>query len=50
MVTGIDQFSRNMFRDTPQSFVFDGIALVLAQEAISIGAVELNPEQYKEAA
>lgn len=34
----LDQFSRNMFRDTPQSFSFDGIALVLAQEAIAIGA------------
>lgn len=34
----LDQFSRNMYRDTPQAFSFDGIALALAQEAISIGA------------
>ena len=33
----LDQFSRNMFRDTPQAFAYDGIALVLAQEAIALG-------------
>lgn len=31
----LDQFSRNIYRDLPESFAFDGIALVLAQEAIS---------------
>lgn len=31
----IDQFSRNIFRDQPESFAFDGIALTLAQEAIA---------------
>jgi uncharacterized protein (DUF924 family) len=30
----LDQFSRNIFRDKPQSFAYDGMALVLAQEAI----------------
>ncbi len=30
----LDQFSRNIFRDTPLSFSFDGMALVLAQAAI----------------
>lgn len=30
----LDQFSRNMFRDTPQAFAWDTLALVLAQEAI----------------
>jgi len=34
----LDQFSRNMFRDTPQSFSNDSLALALAQQAISIGA------------
>jgi uncharacterized protein (DUF924 family) len=34
----LDQFSRNMFRDTPQSFACDTLALALSQEAISIGA------------
>jgi uncharacterized protein (DUF924 family) len=30
----LDQFSRNMFRDLPESFAHDSLALVLAQEAI----------------
>ena len=30
----LDQFSRNMFRDTPQAFSYDTLALVLAQEAV----------------
>lgn len=30
----LDQFSRNMFRDTPAAFATDTMALVLAQEAI----------------
>jgi uncharacterized protein (DUF924 family) len=33
----LDQFSRNMFRGTPQSFMYDGMALILAQESISQG-------------
>ena len=40
----LDQFSRNMYRDTPQAFACDGIALVLAQAAIAVGADKaLNP-------
>ncbi|MDX1695484.1 MAG: DUF924 family protein [Ketobacteraceae bacterium] len=34
----LDQFSRNMFRDTPWMFMWDGMALVLAQEAVNTGA------------
>ena len=30
----LDQFSRNMFRDTEQAFAYDTLALVLAQEAV----------------
>lgn len=30
----LDQFSRNIYRDTPLAFAFDSLALVLAQEAI----------------
>ncbi len=30
----LDQFSRNVWRDTPRAFSQDGMALVLAQEAI----------------
>ena len=33
----LDQFSRNMFRDTPRSFAGDALALSLAQEAINAG-------------
>ena len=33
----LDQFSRNMFRDKPQSFAYDSLALALAQSAISCG-------------
>ncbi|MBV1790162.1 DUF924 domain-containing protein [Marinobacterium sp. D7] len=34
----LDQFSRNIYRDKPEAFAWDGMALVLAQEAVSIGA------------
>lgn len=33
----LDQFSRNMYRNTPQAFSQDPLALALAQEAISLG-------------
>lgn len=33
----LDQFSRNMFRDTPASFASDTQALNLAQEAVRVG-------------
>lgn len=33
----LDQFSRNIHRDTPQAFAQDGMALVLAQELIRSG-------------
>ena len=29
----LDQFSRNIYRDTPQAFAYDGMALILAQSA-----------------
>jgi len=42
----LDQFSRNMFRDSPLSFVYDPLVLALAQEAISVGADKvLSPVQ-----
>jgi uncharacterized protein (DUF924 family) len=34
----LDQFSRNMFRNSPLSFAHDALALALAQEAIAVGA------------
>lgn len=40
----LDQFSRNMFRDSTLSFAQDALALALAQEAVSVGADKaLNP-------
>ena len=33
----LDQFSRNMFRDTPDAFASDALALCLAQHAIDKG-------------
>lgn len=33
----LDQFSRNIFRQQPESFAYDSLALVLAQFAISKG-------------
>lgn len=42
----LDQFSRNIYRDSPQAFAADGMALALAQEAISAGAEQaLTPQQ-----
>jgi uncharacterized protein (DUF924 family) len=34
----LDQFSRNMFRESAQAFAQDGMALVLAQEAVAARA------------
>ena len=42
----LDQFSRNMFRDQPESFSCDPLALALAQEAISIGADKQLSDQH----
>ena len=36
----LDQFSRNIYRDTPESFAYDPMALVLAQEAVSVGILD----------
>ena len=42
----LDQFSRNIFRDTPRSFAQDALALVLAQELVALGHDQrLTPEQ-----
>ncbi len=34
----LDQFSRNLFRNSAKAFAQDGMALVLAQEAVHVGA------------
>lgn len=42
----LDQFSRNIFRDTPFAFAQDPLALALAQEAVNQGLdQQLTPEQ-----
>jgi len=37
----LDQFSRNMFRDSPLAFKFDSLALSLAQNAVASGLDKL---------
>ncbi|UJB64536.1 DUF924 domain-containing protein [Acidovorax sp. YS12] len=34
-IVALDQFSRNVWRDTPRAFAQDGMALVLAQELVA---------------
>ncbi|ART79149.1 hypothetical protein CBP12_02465 [Oceanisphaera avium] len=42
----LDQFSRNLFRDSPQAFAADAMALALAQEAIRAKAdQQLTPAE-----
>jgi uncharacterized protein (DUF924 family) len=42
----LDQFSRNMFRDTAEAFAYDAMSLTLSQEAVTCGAdLELKPQQ-----
>ena len=36
-VIALDQFSRNIYRGTPEAFAYDGQALVLAQVAVARG-------------
>lgn len=43
----LDQFSRNVYRDTPAAFAQDAMALVLAQEAIRAGALQQLNEQER---
>lgn len=37
----LDQFSRNIFRNRPQSFQYDSLALVLSQSAVLVKADQL---------
>ena len=42
----LDQFSRNLHRDSPRAFAADPLALALAQSAVAIGAHrELDPRR-----
>jgi len=45
----LDQFSRNIFRDTPRAFAQDALALVLAQELVASGqdrSLPLNQRSF----
>lgn len=42
----LDQFSRNMFRDTAEAFAYDPVALVLSQVSVEIGDDQrIDPSQ-----
>jgi len=42
----LDQFSRNIYRNTPRAYAQDSMALVLSQEAVAAGALaELSSEE-----
>ncbi|RUO66454.1 Uncharacterized conserved protein, DUF924 family [Pseudidiomarina planktonica] len=43
----LDQFSRNIYRDQPESFAQDPMALVLAQEAVAGGVHKQLPQQQR---
>ncbi len=43
----LDQFARNMFRDTPQAFAQDSFALSLAEEAVRAGDDKKLPPQQR---
>jgi len=43
----LDQFSRNLYRDLPEAFAYDTAALILAQEAITLGADHDVPVAYR---
>lgn len=44
----LDQFSRNIYRGTPQAFAADPIALILAQEAIRAGCDTATEPERRE--
>ncbi|HEX6549789.1 MAG TPA: DUF924 family protein [Gammaproteobacteria bacterium] len=43
----LDQFSRNLYRDSPQAFACDSMALVLAQEAVRARADQALSQQQR---
>lgn len=43
----LDQFSRNLFRDSPLAFASDPLALGLAQEAVSLGVDAKLPSEQR---
>ena len=43
----LDQFPRNLFRGRAEAFAWDGMALVLAQDAVRAGADQHLPVKHK---
>src|SRR5262245_6729158 len=43
----LDQFSRHIFRNQPAAFASDPVALVLAQEAVRVGADQAVDEEKR---
>ena len=43
----LDQFSRNIFRDTPRAFAQDALALALAQELVASGQDQQLPTEQR---
>lgn len=43
----LDQFSRNLYRDTPQAFAQDSMAVVLTQEALKTAEFAMLSDVYK---
>jgi uncharacterized protein (DUF924 family) len=43
----LDQFSRNIYRNRPQAFAHDALALALAQEAVSRGLDDALPQAQR---
>ena len=43
----LDQFSRNIWRDQARAFAHDGMALVLAQEAVAAGVDQALPPERR---
>lgn len=43
----LDQFTRNVHRDTPQAFMGDDVAVILAQEAISRAEFADLPQDFQ---
>ena len=41
----LDQFSRNVYRNTPRAFGQDGMALILAQEALALDVPQQLPAE-----
>ena len=44
----LDQFSRHLYRNTPQAFASDATALVLAQESVRVGADQTVDEEKRQ--